>query len=56
MSFSVQLQPQTVTLNNMTRFQQEPLRYISDPVFQKVDNAIHLINRYYVRVGDFSDG
>ena len=28
----------------MTRFQQQPLRYISDSVFQKVDNAIHLIN------------
>ena len=46
MSFSVQLQPQTVTVKNMTRFQQQPLRYISDPVFQKVDNAIHLMNRY----------
>ena len=46
MSFSVQLQPQTVTVKNMARFQQEPLRYISDAVFQKVDNAIHLINRY----------
>ena len=27
MSFSVQLQPQTVTLKNMTRFQQQPQRY-----------------------------
>ena len=46
MSFSVQLQPQTVTVKDMTRFQQQPLRYISHPVFQKVNNAIHLINRY----------
>ena len=28
----------------MTRFQQQPLRYIFDSVFQKVDNSIHLIN------------
>ena len=54
MSFSVQLQPQTVTIKNMTRFQQQPLH--SDPVFQTVDNAIQLINRYYVRVDDFSGG
>ena len=46
MSFSVQLQPQTVTVKNVTRFQEQPLRCIPDPVFQKVDNAIHLINRY----------
>ena len=46
MSFSVQLQPQTVTVKNMTRCQQQPLRYISDPVFQTVDSAVHLINRY----------
>ena len=58
MSFSLQLQPQTVIVKNMTRFQQKPyarslsvligscLRYISDPFFQTVDNAIHLINRY----------
>ena len=56
MSFSVQLQLETVTAKNMTRFQQQPLCYISDPVFQKVDNAVHLINRYQVRVGDFSCG
>jgi len=46
MSFPVLLQPQTVTVKNMTRFQQQPLSYISDPVFQTVDNAIHLIKRY----------
>ena len=46
MLFSVQLQPQTVTVKNMTRLRQQPLLYISDPIFQKKDNAIHLINRY----------
>ena len=58
MSFSLQLQPQTVTVKHMARFQQKAyarsqslligscLRYISDPFFQTVDNAIHLINRY----------
>ena len=36
MSFSLQVQPQTVTVKNMTRFQQQPLRFISDPGFQTV--------------------
>ena len=34
----------------MTRSQQQPLRYISNSVFQKVDDAIHLINPH-VRSG-----
>ena len=54
MSFSVQLQPQTVTVKKHDYVSTTTLRSISVLVFQKVDNAIHLINRYLVRVGDFS--
>ena len=34
----------------MIRFQQQPLRYVSASVFQKVDNSIHFINRCSVRL------
>ena len=30
----------------MTRFQQQPLRYVSNQVFQKEGNSIHLMNGY----------